>query len=128
MTANPQDRKYSRTHEWFLVEGDLVTIGITRFAADQLTDVTFVELPAVGATVVAGEPFGEIESVKATGSLFTSVSGEVAAVNGRLADEPGLVNSDPFGEGWMIKVRPSDRAPLDPLMDAADYEKMLAAT
>lgn len=126
MSAVPTDRKYSRTHEWFQVEGDVVTIGISQFAADELTDITFVDLPAVGTKLTAGKPFGEIESVKATSDLITSVSGEVIEVNGVLADQPELVNSNPFDRAWMIKVRASDLGMLDGLMDAAAYERMQA--
>ena len=124
--AVPQDRKYAQTHEWFKPEGNTVTVGITQFAADELTDVTYVELPDVGSEVTAGEDFGEIESVKATSGLFCAVSGKVIAVNERLADEPELVNNDPFGEGWMIKIECSDQSALKKLMDAASYEKMIA--
>ncbi len=125
--AVPNDRKYSQTHEWFKAEGDVVTIGITQFAADELTDITFVDLPAAGATVKGGSHFGEIESVKATSELYTAVSGTVAAANARLTDEPGLVNSDPFGDGWMIRVKCSDLGPLAKLLDGPAYEKMIAA-
>jgi len=124
--AVPSDRKYSQTHEWFKVEGDLVTVGITQFAADELTDITYVDLPKVGTQVQGGSHFGEIESVKATSELYCAVSGEVTAVNERLADEPGLVNSDPLGAGWMIKLKCRDRTPLDKLLDAAGYEQMIA--
>ncbi len=124
--AVPNDRKYSQTHEWFKVDGDVVTIGITQFAADELTDITFVDLPAVGAHVKGGTNFGEIESVKATSELYCAVSGEVVEVNQRLADEPGLVNSDPLGAGWMIKVRAADLSPLQKLLDGPAYEKMIA--
>ena len=127
MSANPADRKYSKTHEWFFVEGDVVTIGITKFAADELTDITFVDLPAVGSVVTAGRSFGEIESVKATSEMFSAVGGEVVEVNDELANDPGLINSDSFGAGWMIKVRASDLAGLDQLMDAAAYDAMLRA-
>ncbi len=128
MSTVPTDRKYSPTHEWFLPAGDLVTIGITKFAADQLTDITFVDLPAVGSSVPAGEAFGEIESVKATSELWSAVGGEVVEVNGVLADDPGLVNTDSFGQGWMLKVRVKDAAPLAGLMDAVAYEAMLAGS
>jgi len=124
--ASPSDRKYAETHEWFLADGDIVTIGITRFAADELTDVTFVDLPAVGTRVAAGGVFGEIESVKATSELNCAVDGEVTEVNERLADEPGLVNDSPFDEGWMIRVRTDRLDPLDALMSAADYDQMTA--
>lgn len=122
----PSDRKYSKTHEWFRAEGDVVTIGISKFAADELTDITFVDLPSAGSKITAGKPFGVVESVKATSDLFSAVSGEVVEANPRLANEPELVNNDSFGEGWMIKVRAADLGALGGLMDAAAYEKMLA--
>jgi glycine cleavage system H protein len=124
--AVPQDRKYAQTHEWFKPEGNTVTVGISQFAADELTDITYVDLPEVGSDTTAGEDFGEIESVKATSGLFCAVSGKVTAINERLADEPELVNNDPFGEGWMIKIECSDLSPLEKLLDAAAYEKMIA--
>lgn len=124
--AVPQDRKYAQTHEWFKSEGNTVTVGISQFAADELTDITYVDLPEVGSETTAGEDFGEIESVKATSGLFCAVSGKVTAINERLADEPELVNNDPFGEGWMIKIECSDLSPLEKLLDAAAYEKMIA--
>ena len=127
MDSSPSDRKYTKTHEWLLVQGDTVTIGITQFATEQLADITFVDLPAVGSKVSAGQACGEIESVKATSELFTAVSGEVVAVNAALGDAPELVNNDPYGQGWMVKVRASDLSELDALMDAAEYDAMLAA-
>lgn len=126
MSATPKDRKYSKTHEWFRPDGDVVTIGISKFAADELTDITFVDLPAVGTTVTAGKPFGVVESVKATSDLISSISGQVVETNPRLADEPELVNNESFGDGWMVKVRISDAAALDGLMDADAYDRMLA--
>src|SRR5271169_4104184 len=95
----PQDRKYLESHEWHQLEGDIVTIGITQIAADELTDITFVKFPAVGAKLTAGAPFGEIESVKTTSDLYSGVSGTVTAINGQINTNPGLVNSDPFGKG-----------------------------
>lgn len=121
--AVPNDRRYSKSHEWFKAEGNLVTIGITKFAADELTDVTYVDLPAVGKSVAAGSSFGEVESVKATSELYSAVGGTVRELNDRLSDEPQLVNEDPFGAGWMIKLQCSDLSPLEKLMDAAAYEK-----
>jgi glycine cleavage system H protein len=106
-----------------LAKDDLVTIGITQYAADELTDITFVELPEPGTAVTAGEAFGEIESVKATSELLTSVGGTVAEANERLADDPGLVNQDPFGDGWMIRVQCDNLGPLDKLMSAEQYAK-----
>lgn len=124
--AVPNDRKYSQTHEWFKVEGDTVTVGITQFAADELTDITFVDLPKVGAKVTGGSHFGEIESVKATGELYCAVSGTVTAVNTKLADEPGLLNTDPLEAGWMIRIQCSDLSPLAKLLDGPAYDKMIA--
>jgi glycine cleavage system H protein len=124
--AVPQDRKYGQTHEWFKVDGNIVTIGITQFAADELTDITYVDLPETGDDVTAGESFGEIESVKATSEMYCAVSGKVLEINERLADEPELVNTDPFGDGWMLKVEASDLGGLEKLMDGAAYEKMIA--
>ena len=119
----PTDRKYLESHEWHKLDGDTVTIGITQFAADELTDITYVQLPAVGDTLTAGETFGEIESVKATSDLYSGVSGEVTAVNDALDADPGVINRDPHGDGWMIKVKITDPAELDKLLAQADYLK-----
>jgi len=125
--AVPADRKYSKTHEWCKVEGNTVTVGITDFAANELTDITFVQLPQVGDTLTAGSEFGEIESVKATSPLYCAVSGKVVEVNDQLASQPELVNQDPYGAGWMIKVEAEDLAPLEQLMTAEQYEAYLAS-
>ena len=117
----PTDRKYAETHEWYQVDGKVVTIGITQYAADELTDITYVELPDVGTELEAGGMAGEIESVKATSELMCLVAGKVVAVNESLADKPELVNEDAFGAGWMLKVEVSDLSPLDALMDAKAY-------
>ena len=124
--AVPTDRRYSQTHEWCKKEGDQAVAGITQFAADQLTDITFVELPAVGTAVKAGEPFGEIESVKSAGDLYAPISGEVTAVNASLADDPGLINRDPFGAGWMIRIKPANPDQYDNLLDSAAYEQWMS--
>jgi glycine cleavage system H protein len=121
--STPTDRKYLETHEWHQLVGDTATIGITQIAADELTDITFVNLPKLGAKVQANKPFGEIESVKATADLMTGVSGTVSAVNEQLANNPGLVNKDPFGQGWMVKIKLSNPAELEKLLSAADYLK-----
>lgn len=121
----PTDRRYLKTHEWHKLDGDTCTIGITQFAADELTDITFVSLPAVGREVSAGRAFGEIESVKATSDLVSGVSGVVTAVNEKLSDSPELVNQDPFGQGWMVKVKVSDPAAVQKLMAADMYVKQL---
>ena len=117
----PDDRKYLASHEWHKASGDTVTIGITQFAADELTDITFVKLPKVGAKVTAGQPFGEIESVKATSDLYSGVSGEVIAVNDALDKDPGQVNRDPYEGAWMIKVRVSNPGDADRLLSLGDY-------
>jgi len=119
----PTDRKYLETHEWHQPAGDTVTIGITQFAADELTDITFVQLPKVGAKLEANKRFGEIESVKATSDLYSGVSGTVTAVNNALSDNPGLVNKDPYGQAWMIKVKISDPKELDRLLGVEEYLK-----
>lgn len=117
----PNDRKYLETHEWHLADGDVVTIGITQLAADQLSDVTFVDLPAVGKSLKAGDVFGEIESVKATSELYTGVGGTIVEVNTVLEDQPELVNSDPFAGGWMIKIKAVDLKDLENLLNAELY-------
>jgi glycine cleavage system H protein len=119
----PNDRRYSESHEWFLVEGGLVTIGITQYAADELTDITYVDLPEVGSTVAAGDAIGEIESVKATSELFTAVAGEIVEVNDALADHPELINEQAFDDGWIVKIKAESVAPLNDLMDAKAYAK-----
>jgi glycine cleavage system H protein len=117
----PSDRKYLPTHEWHKAEGNLVTIGITQIAADELTDVTFVSLPKVGTKLEANARFGEIESVKATSDMYSGVAGTVTKVNDELTKNPGLVNTDPYGKGWMIQVQTAADAKLDGLLSAADY-------
>src|SRR5260370_34715845 len=121
--STPTDRRYLETHEWHKAAGNTVTIGITQFAADELTDITFVQLPKVGTKVSAGKPFGEIESVKATSDLYSGVSGEVIAANEKLSSEPGLVNRDPYEAGWMIKLKVTDPAELTKLLSEDDYLK-----
>jgi glycine cleavage system H protein len=125
VSATPTDRKYSRTHEWFKAEGDVVTIGITQYAADELSDVTYVALPEKGRAIAPGSSFGEVESVKATSELFSAVGGEVVETNAALADRPELVNNDPFGEGWMVKLRARDLGPLGGLLDASAYDGLI---
>ena len=124
MPDTPSDRRYLETHEWHKPDGDLVVIGITQFAADELTDVTYVKLPKVGDKIEAGRPFGEIESVKATSDLYAGVSGEVVEVNPALTTNPGLVNSDPYAGAWMIRVKPSG-APSEKLAEVGAYLKAI---
>ena len=123
--AVPNDRKYRETHEWFKADGNVVTVGVSQFAADELTDVTYVELPEGGATLEADGQLGEVESVKATSDLYSAVGGKVIEVNARLSDEPELVNNDPFGDGWMVKIECDDLAPLEKLMDGPAYDRQI---
>ncbi|NQU76427.1 MAG: glycine cleavage system protein GcvH [Planctomycetes bacterium] len=124
--ASPSDRRYSQTHEWCKVNGNEAVIGITQFAADQLTDITYLELPEAGSKITAGSPCGQIESVKSASDAIAPVSGEVVAVNTAVRDEPGLVNSDPFTAGWLLRIRMSDPAEFDNLLDAAAYDALTA--
>jgi glycine cleavage system H protein len=119
----PDTYKLLETHEWHNIEGDTATIGITHYAADELTDITFVALPKVGTELRAGGRFGEIESVKATSDLYTGVSGTVVAINDALTSNPGQVNTDSYTGGWMIKVKLSNPADANALLSAADYLK-----
>lgn len=123
MATAPNDRRYLATHEWHRVEGDSVVIGISNFAADELTDITYVKLPAIGQQLKANQPFGEIESVKATADLYTGLSGTVTAINEALATDPGLVNREPFAGGWMVKMKMSDAKEVEKLLGAEEYVK-----
>ena len=122
----PEELKYTEEHEWVLVEGDLAMIGITDFAQDALGDVVFVELPAVGTEVTTGKAFGVVESVKAVSDVYAPVSGTVEEINEELPDAPEVINTSPYGDGWMIKIRMSNPGELDGLMDAAAYQAHLA--
>ncbi|MBA2264830.1 MAG: glycine cleavage system protein GcvH [Chloroflexi bacterium] len=124
--AYPDDLRYSKEHEWVRVEGSTATIGITSFAADELGDVVFVELPEVGATLSQFGTFGVVESVKAVSDLYAPISGEVIEVNEALRDSPELLNADAFGEGWIAKVELTDAGQLDGLMDATTYAEEVA--
>jgi glycine cleavage system H protein len=123
---NPDDLRYSREHEWVRVDGATATIGITGFAAGELGDIVFVELPEAGASLSQFGSFGVVESVKAVSDLFAPVSGEVTEVNGELRDKPELLNSDPYGAGWIARVTLSDKAELDALLDAGAYSELTA--
>jgi glycine cleavage system H protein len=123
--AHPSDRVYSKEHEWVLVDGDVATIGISEFAQDQLGEVVYVDMPSEGDSLAAGDSFGEIESVKSVSELFAPVSGEIVEINAALGDSPETVNSDPHGEGWMIKVRLEDAGQVDALLSAADYDAFI---
>jgi glycine cleavage system H protein len=123
----PDDLRYSKDHEWIRLQGERGSVGITHYAQKQLGDVVFVELPAVGRQLKAGEAFGTVESVKAVSELFAPVSGEVLEVNGGLQAKPEAVNSDPYGEGWMIVIKPASAAELGGLMDAGAYRAHVEA-
>jgi glycine cleavage system H protein len=122
----PDDLKYSREHEWVLVEGSVATVGISAFAESQLGDVVFVELPAVGDVVSKDEAMGVVESVKAVSDVYSPISGTVVEVNDDLPESTELVNDDPYGDGWMVKIEMTDVTDLDDLMDAEEYQKFIA--
>ncbi|HHY28689.1 MAG TPA: glycine cleavage system protein GcvH [Desulfitobacterium dehalogenans] len=123
---NPVELKYSKSHEWAKVEGNTVTLGITAHAQDSLGDVVFVELPDNDTTVVVGEAFGTVESVKAVSDLIAPIGGRVVEYNEEVLDSPELLNNDPYGEGWLVKVEVDDLKVLDELLSAAEYEAFLA--
>src|SRR5438876_5569679 len=120
---DPKNLRYAPSHEWASLEGDTCTIGITKFAVEQLTDVVYIELPDVGDHVFKGESFGEIESVKAVSDLYAPVNGEIIEVNEKLLNDPSLVTGDPYGKGWMIKIKADAGSTLDHLMTLEGYEK-----
>jgi glycine cleavage system H protein len=120
--ASPTDRVYSSSHEWHKLEGDVLTLGLTKFAVDALTDVTYVEMKKPGFKFKAGDNIGEVESVKTTSDIYCAVAGEVTAVNAALAEDPGLLNSDPYGKGWLVQIKVSDKAGLANCMDAKAYD------
>jgi glycine cleavage system H protein len=123
----PADLRYTKDHEWVRVDGDEATVGITAYAADQLGDIVFVELPDVGRALAQFAAFGVVESVKAVSDLFAPLTGEVTAGNERLSGSPELVNAEPYGEGWMVKLRLTAPDELDELLDATAYDALIAA-
>lgn len=125
MANIPEDVHYSKDHEWIRVQGEIGTIGITDHAQHSLGDVVYVELPKVGDSFAAHEPFGSVESVKAVSEIFTPVAGEVTEVNESLQDEPEKVNSDPYGDAWMVRIRLKDKNEVDGLLMAAEYEDFI---
>jgi glycine cleavage system H protein len=122
----PADLRYTKDHEWARRDGDLVVVGITTHAVDQLGDITLVSLPAVGTRVEAGQSFGDVDSVKAVSDLYAPLDGEIVEINGALEGGPEKINEAPYTEGWMIKIRPSDPAAFDGLLDAKAYAAYLA--
>ena len=120
--AIPTDRVYSDSHEWHQVQGDTLTLGLTQFAVDQLTDITFVQMKPKGTKFKAGDAIGEVESVKTTSDVYSGVAGEITEVNGVLTDDPSILNSDPFGKGWLCKIKVTDKSGLAKLMTQAQYD------
>lgn len=125
MAINPADLKYAKTHEWIRLEGDIATVGITDFAQSELGDVVYVDLPSVGRIVAAGDTFGSVESVKTVSDVYAPVGGEVIEVNEALGAQSELINSDPYGKGYMIKIRVADPTQADTLLDAAGYQAVV---
>ncbi|MCA9287573.1 MAG: glycine cleavage system protein GcvH [Phycisphaerales bacterium] len=124
--ASPTDRRYSTSHEWHKIEGDTLTLGVTQFAVDQLTDITYVQMKPAGTPFKAGDVVGEVESVKTTSDIYCFVDGQISEVNPALNDNPGLLNTDPFGAGWLIKVKVTDATGAGKLADAAKYDAQIA--
>ena len=120
---NPKELKYSKEHEWVKAEGDIATVGITDFAQKQLTDIVFIELPEKGKHATQSKPIAVVESVKSVSDIFAPVSGEIIEVNKELADSPELINKEPYGKGWMVKIKIENKKELDSLMPAAEYDK-----
>jgi len=121
----PQELKYTKDHEWVRIDGDVVTVGITEFAQSELGDIVYVEIETEGETIKAEEVFGSIEAVKTVSDLFMPVSGEITEFNEALEAAPEVVNSDPYGDGWMIKIKITDPSELDALLDATDYSNVI---
>ena len=118
----PSDCYFSESHEWFKIEGDIVTIGITQFAANELTDITYVEMQPMGTTLAENESAGEVESVKTTSDIMTAFAGEIVEINETVADNPAILNSDPFGAGWLAKIKVAEPANCDALMNQETYD------
>lgn len=125
MSNVPAELKYTKDHEWTRFEGELAVVGITDYAQHELGDIVFVDLPEKGALVTSGEPFGEIEAVKTVASLFSPLGGKVAEVNTALADKADVINTDPYGAGWIIKIALSDRAEINKLLSAEQYKELI---
>jgi glycine cleavage system H protein len=122
----PEEFKYTEEHEWVMVEKDLATIGITDFAQDALGDVVFVELPEVGTVLEVGKPFGVVESVKAVSDIYAPIAGTVEEINEDLVETPEIINTSPYEDGWMIKIRMTDASAADALMSSEDYQALIA--
>jgi glycine cleavage system H protein len=124
---DPKTLRYARTHEWAHLDGDTCTVGLTQFAVDQLTDIVYIDMPDVDDPVSAGDSFGEIESVKAVSDLYAPVSGDIVEVNEKLVNDPTLVSADPYGKGWLIKIKVEKGANLDHLMTLEQYQQQIAS-
>jgi glycine cleavage system H protein len=124
--STPADLRYATSHEWVRLEGEIATVGISDHAQEELTDVVFVELPEVGRTVDAGDPTAVVESVKAASDIYAPVAGEIVEVNPEVEQDPSLVNTDPYGKGWIFKLRVKDVSHVEKLMDAAAYEELIS--
>lgn len=122
----PAELKYTKEHEWVKMEGNVAVIGITDYAQSELGDIVFIELPEIGDEIVQAKPFGVIEAVKAVSDMFAPVSGKVTAINDSLDDNPMVINQDPYGEGWMLKIELSDMEEIDKLLDADSYKKIIS--
>jgi glycine cleavage system H protein len=120
--GSPSDRYFSESHEWFRPDGDLVTVGITQYAANELTDITYVEMKPVGTAIAPGDSLGEVESVKTTSDVYAAIGGEIVDVNAAVGTDPSLINSDPFGAGWLVRIRAVDLTGLEVLMDQERYD------
>ena len=123
----PSELKYTKDHEWISLDGDIATVGITDFAQQELGDVVYVEADAVGKELSAGDTFGSIDSVKTVSNLFLPVAGTITELNAALENDPALINTDPYGEGWIVKMKVSNVADISGLMDAAAYDEMISA-
>lgn len=124
---DPKNLRYAKSHEWAFIEGGICTVGITKFAVDQLTDIVYIELPEVGDHVSAGDSFGEIESVKAVSDLYAPISGEIVEINEKLENDPTKITTDPYGKGWMVKIKVEAGAALDGMMTLQQYEQQIAS-
>ncbi len=124
---DPENAKFAKTHEWVSIDAEVATIGISDFAVKELTDLVYIDLPEVGRTLAAGESFGEVESVKAVSDLYAPVAGEVLEVNNSLQDDPGILSEDPFGRGWVLKLKVSDASAMDDLLDRNAYNAHCAS-
>ena len=119
---NPKECRFAETHEWLHIDEDVVTLGLTKYAVNEFTDITYIEMKDPKSTILPGESVGEVESVKTTSDVYSPVGGELLEVNKAVVDDPSLLNSDPYGQGWLVRIRTTDPSPLDALMDRQTYD------